>query len=260
MTASLKSLYGHWELLWSITSRELRVRYKQSLLGASWAILQPLSLMLLFTLVFSKFAKVPSDGIPYPIFAYTALLPWTFFSTSISSASPSIVNNSGLLTKVRLPCEVFPLASILAAFVDFGIGLLVLFVMMLVYHVTLSLSALYIFPLLIIQLVLTLGFALFSSAINVAYRDVKYAVPLILQLWLFATPVAYPVSLVPLSYRWLYLLNPMAPVIDGYRKTLLLGSGPDFQFLMIAFIFSLVLVITAYIYFKNRERDFADIV
>ena len=255
-----EKIVRYWELLLSITLRQLRVRYKQSMLGVSWALFQPLALMIVFTLVFSKFAKIPSDGIPYPVFSYSGLLPWTLFATSLSTAVPSVVHNASLLTKVRMPTEVFPIASMLAALVDFSLAALVFVGLMFIYNVQLTLYAVYFLPLLLVQLVFTLSLALFASAINVFFRDIVVAVPLMLRLWMFATPIIYPISVVPSKYHLIYMLNPMVPIIDGYRRVLIQAQPPDFQFLGIDLLLSIILLVLGFWLFKNREKYFADVV
>jgi lipopolysaccharide transport system permease protein len=258
MFENILKLGNYKELLLNIAIREIKVRYKQSILGIFWSILQPLSMMIIFTIVFSRFAKIPSDGIPYPLFSYTALLPWTFFATSLSFAIPSLVSNASLLTKIYFPREIFPIASILAAFVDFLIAAIIFLAILIFYKVTVTLNAFYIIPILLIQVLLTLAISLFASAVNVYYRDVKYALPFFIQLWMYLSPVIYPVSSVPDRFRSLYMLNPMAPIIDGYRKTLLLGIPPDFYYFGISVLITLIILFLSYKYFKMVEMSFAD--
>ncbi len=248
------------ELIWTFTLREIAVRYKQAVLGAAWAIIQPLSMMMVFTLFFSRLMHIPSDGTPYPLFVYSALLPWTFFATSLAFAVPSLTNNTQLITKVYFPREVLPLASVLAAGFDFCIAGLVLLGMMLVYRVPLTLSILWILPLLAIQIVFTIGAALFFSALNVSYRDVRHAVPLVIQLWMFATPVIYPASVVPDRYRTLYFLNPMAAIIEGFRQVLVRGLAPDLRLLVPAAAVAGIVLWASYRYFKKAEDTFADVI
>ncbi len=258
MIEKIRELIKYKELLLNIAIREIKVRYKQSILGILWSILQPLSMMIIFTIVFSRFARIPSDGIPYPLFSYTALLPWTFFATSLSFAIPSLVSNANLLQKIYFPREIFPIASILAAFVDFFIASIIFVAILIFYKVAITLNAFYIIPILLIQVLLTLAVSLFASAVNVYYRDVKYALPFFIQLWMYLSPVIYPVSSVPDRFRSLYMLNPMAPIIDGYRKTLLLGIPPDFYCFGIAVLITLIILFLSYKYFKMVEMSFAD--
>lgn len=225
MFEKIRELVKYKELLLNIVIREIKVRYKQSVLGIFWSILQPLSMMIVFTIVFSRVAKIPSDGIPYPLFSYTALLPWIFFATSLSFAISSLVSNASLLTKIYFPREIFPIASILAAFVDFCIAAVIFLAILVYYKVTFTMNAFYIIPILLIQVMITLAVSLFASAVNVYYRDVKYALPFIIQLWMYLSPVIYPVSSVPDKFRSIYMLNPMAPILNGYRNVLIVLAG-----------------------------------
>jgi lipopolysaccharide transport system permease protein len=258
MIEKIKELIKYRELLMKISLREIKVRYKQSVLGILWSILQPLLMMLIFTIIFSKIGKFSSDGIPYPLFAYTALLPWTFFATSLSFAIPSLVSNSNLLTKIYFPREIFPISSILAAFVDFGIAASIFIVILFYYEVHIAFTVLYIIPILFLQIMLTLAVSLFASAINVYYRDVKYALPFFIQCWMYLSPVIYSESSVPDGFRNLYMLNPMAPIISGYRNVLLKGASPDFYYLGIAAIVIFIMLFLSYKYFKMVEMSFAD--
>lgn len=260
MIANLRTLYRYRELLWMWTMRDVRVRYTQSVLGSAWAILQPLSLMIIFTLVFSFFVRVPTDGIPYPIFSYTAVLPWTFFATSITFGVPSLTNNMHLVTKIYFPREIFPIAAMGAAFLDFLIASMIFLGMMIFYRVPVSLSLMLVPLLLLLQIVLILGVVFFGSAINVFYRDVRFVVPLAMQLWMYATPIIYPLSLVPERFRPLYMLNPMAGIIDAYRTVILRQQMPRWDYLGLAAGISLLLLFFAYRYFKSAEREFADII
>lgn len=255
-----QELLHHRDLLRMWAQREIKVRYKQSVLGAAWAILQPLVLMLMFTAVFSVIAGVPSDGIPYPIFSYTALLPWTFFATSISFAAPSLVTNMGLVTKIYFPREVLPIASVMAAFVDFLVASSVFLALMAFYRMPLQVTMLWVPLLVVTQIVLTLGVVFFASTLNVWYRDIRFLVPLGLQLWMYASPVIYPVSLVPEQWQGLYMLNPMAGLIDSYRRVILLGQPPQLPYLLWAMLFSAALCVTGYLYFKRSEPSFADVI
>lgn len=256
----LRQLASHRELLWVWATREVKIRYKQSLLGTVWAVLQPLALTAMFTLVFSYIVRVPTDGIPYPIFSYTALVPWTFLSTSISFGVPSLVNNMNLVTKIYFPREVLPLASIAAAGIDFLIASIVFAGMMIWYRMPLH-PALVLLPLLLlIQVILTLGVVLFGSAIIVFFRDVRFVVPLALQLWLYASPVIYPVSLVPERLRGLYRLNPMVGLLESYRDVLLYGRWPESASILSAAVVALVLCGASYWAFKRLEPRFADLI
>jgi lipopolysaccharide transport system permease protein len=256
----VRTLCRYRYLLWMWTLRETKVRYKQSILGGAWAILQPLSLAIIFTVVFSLFARMPTDGVPYPIFAYVALLPWTLLSTSVSFGIPSLVNSMNLVTKAQFPREILPLGVIGAALVDFGVASTIFAVMMVFYKVPMHWTLVWVPVLIFVQILLILGVTLLGSAVNVFFRDVRFVVPLGIQLWLYATPVIYPVSLVPERLRTLYMLNPMAGLISSYRRVVLQGSHPVPQDLGQAVLVAGVLCIGGYWFFKRVERRFADII
>lgn len=256
----LVTLSRYRDLLWLWAAREVRVRYKQSLLGFAWAILQPLGLTVMFTLVFSLVVDVDTQGMPYPLFAYVALVPWTFFSTSLSFGIPSLVNNLNLVTKIYFPREVLPLASVGAALVDFAAASVVFIGMLVLYGVRPGLPALWVFPLLAIQLVLTTAVTLLGSAAIVFFRDMRFVVPLITQVWMYATPIIYPADLVPEHLQPYYFLNPMAGIIDGYRRALLMGQAPRTTALVSSTVVSGVLVVAGYTLFKRVEPLFADLI
>jgi lipopolysaccharide transport system permease protein len=258
--SGLRELWQYRELAVSWALRDIRVRYKQSVLGAAWAILQPLLMMLIFTAVFGLLVKVPSEGFPYPIFSYTALLPWTFFATSVSFGVPSVVTNMNLVTKIYFPREIFPIAAIGAGFVDLLIASIVFAVMIIVYRVPVGLPCLIVPLLLAVQIVLTLGVVLLAAALNVRYRDVRFVVPVAVQLLMYASPVVYPASLVPERWRVLYMLNPMAGLIDGYRTAVLKGQWPEAGPLTLAAAVSMALFLLGYWVFKRMEVEFADII
>ncbi len=260
MAARLAQLLTHRELLFNWVLREIKVRYKQSLLGAAWAILQPLSMTVIFTVVFTLFVKIPTNGIPYPIFSYCALLPWTFFSNALSFATPSLVNNMNLVTKIYFPREIFPFASIMASFFDFLVASVIFLAMMIYYGVSPRPIFLLLPLVFFVQLALTGGIALFASAINVFYRDIRFLIPLGLQLWMYASPVIYPVSAVPEKLLPLYMLNPMAPIIDSYRRIILQGRMPDWHYLGLAALISVLLLLAGYAWFKRVEMEFADVI
>jgi lipopolysaccharide transport system permease protein len=260
MLANIQELSAHRGLLISWVVRDIKVRYKQSLMGAAWAILQPLSATLIFAVIFSRFVRVPTDGIPYPIFYYSALLPWTFFSSSITFGVSSLVSNMSLVTKIYFPREILPLSAVLASMVDFFIASLIFVGMMIFYQVPLSASLICIPLLLLIQIAFTVGIVLCASAMNVFYRDVRFVVPLGLQLWMYLTPIIYPLSIVPPRFLGVYMLNPMASIIDSYRRIILLGEWPSFSYLVLGGAVSVVLLIAGYGYFKRSEAVFADII
>lgn len=254
------SLFRYRELLMMWTLRDVKVRYKQSIVGAGWALLQPLSLMLMFTLVFSVIVRVPTGDIPYPLFSYTAVLPWTFFANSIAMGVPSLVNNMNLVTKVRMPREILPVATVLASLVDFAIASLVFVGMIIFYQVNLYWTALWVFPLLAIQIILTIGVVLLGSSLNVIYRDIRFIVPLATQLWMYASPIIYPVDLVPERLRPIYYLNPMVGLIEGYRMAILEGLPPNFAATGMSLLISTVIFVLGYYTFKRLEPVFADLI
>lgn len=258
---NLRDLWVYRELVFFMVWRDLKVRYKQTLLGAAWAIIQPVMTMLVFNFIFGRVAKVPSDDIPYPIFSYTALLPWGLFVTALNQASRSLTSNQNMITKIYFPRLVLPLSSILAGLVDFAIAFVILVGMMIYYRVTPSWNALWALPLfLLLSLVTALGVALWLSAINVQYRDVNYALPFLTQFWLFITPVAYSSKIISANWQLIYSLNPMAGVVNGFRWALLnAGNGPDAAVWVSAGI-SLLILVSGLFYFRNMERSFADMI
>lgn len=256
----LREMWRYRELLWVLTLRSVQIRYKQSILGIAWAVLQPLALMLMFTLIFSVLLKVPSDGVPYPIFSYSALLFWTFFSNSLSHAIPSLQENAPLIRKIYFPREFFPMSSILAAVFDLLIASLIFLGLMFYYNIPFTVNILYVVPVLIIQTVFTMGVCFIFSALNAYYRDVKYALPLVIQLWLYATPIIYPISSVPERLRLYYMLNPMTGIIESYRNVLVKGLPPSSFYMAVAAAGAVLLFILGYIYFKRIEMTLADVV
>jgi lipopolysaccharide transport system permease protein len=258
--ASLVTLVHYRELVYTLTAHRIRVRYKQSLLGVSWAILQPLSLMLIYTVVFSLFARMPSEGKPYAVFAYTALLPWTLFSTALTNATIGLVSNAQLVTKVYFPREILPLSYVLAAVVDFVVASSVLVGLLIWYDVRLTPQALWAVPLVLVLTVFVTGLALVMSAVQVVFRDVGVAMPLLLQLWMFASPVVYPLSAVPERFQGVYQLNPMVGVIESFRRVVLDGVAPDWGTLGVATAVSLLVLAAGYAFFKHREATLADVI
>lgn len=260
MVTFVKNLVEYRELLISLTVSGIKAKYKQSILGVGWAILQPLALMVIAFFVFSRFIKVPSDNIPYPIFAYVALVPWTLFSTGISFAIPSLVQNINLLRKIYFPREVFVISAILASLFDFLIASTIFVFMLAFYNVTLTLNILY-FPLILLtQLILMVGVSLLGAIVNVAFRDAERSLPVIFQMWMLASPVVYSLRLVPESLRNIYILNPMVGIIDAYRKIFLEGSPPNFYYLSVSLLISFVVFIAGYWVFKKGEKVIADII
>lgn len=253
-------LWEYRELLYFLTWRDLKVRYKQTALGVAWAMIQPFFTMVVFSIFFGNLGKMPSDGIPYPIFTYCALLPWQLFAYVLSQASASVVANERLISKVYFPRLIVPMATVLAGLVDFFIAFVVLLGMMLFYGI-LPTWAILILPLFLLMGVATaLGVGLWLSALNVQYRDVRYAIPFLTQLWLFATPVAYPSSLVPEGWRALYGLNPLTGVVEGFRWALLGQSGITGLMLVISGAVISVLLISGLYYYRRVEKTFADVV
>ncbi|MCM3874399.1 MAG: ABC transporter permease [Pyrinomonadaceae bacterium] len=260
VSLKLGELWAYRELLYFLIWRDIKVRYKQTALGAAWAIIQPFSTMVVFSLFFGKLAKMPSDGIPYPIFSYAALVPWTFFASGLTQSSNSLVGSSNLITKVYFPRLVIPLATVLSGVVDFVLALVVLIGMMFYYRMVPTINILWLPVFLLLALITSLGVGLWLSSLNVKYRDVRYIVPFITQFWLFATPIAYPSSLLAEPWRTLYGLNPMVGVVDGFRWALLgTKSFPGPIVLVSAGVAILILVSGAF-YFRRMEKTFADIV
>ncbi len=256
---NLPEFWKYRDLLYVLTVRDIKVRYKQTVLGILWAILQPLSMMIIFTLFFGKLASVPSDGIPYPIFAYSGLLPWIFFSNSLNSSGNSLVVNSSLITKVYFPRMIIPIAAVGAGLIDLIIALGLLFLLMIYYGIGLSVNILMLPVLIFLTALLTAGIGIWTSAINVKYRDVRYALPFFTQLWMFATPIIYPSSLIPEKWRWLLAINPLTGIIEGYRSATF-GNPFDLTALFTSVVItSIVLIYSAYT-FRQIERSFADIV
>lgn len=255
-----RELWSYRELVYFLIWRDVKVRYKQTLIGAAWAILQPLMTMVIFTVVFGNFAGVPSDGLPYPIFAYTALLPWNYFAQAVDRSSNSLVASAGLITKVYFPRLVIPVSAAIAPLVDFAIAFLVLIGMMVWFAIAPTWDVLALPLFLFLGFVTAFSLGLWLSALNVKYRDVRYVIPFLVQFWLFASPVAYPVSLVPERWRLLYSLNPIAGVIEGFRWALLGKQSPDFSTIAVSAAVVLVLLLGGIAYFKRMERTFADVV
>jgi len=256
---NLRELWRYRELVYFLIWRDIKVRYKQTLLGAAWAIIQPFFTMVVFSIFFGKLAKIPSDDIPYPIFAYTALLPWQLFEGGVSKAGTSLVAGRNLITKVYFPRLAVPISSVIAGLVDFALALVVLLGMMWFYGYSPT-SAIWFTPLLLILALITaMGTGLWLSALNVEYRDVSYLIPFILRVWFFLTPITYSASIVPEAYQTLYALNPMTGVVQGFRWAMLgEGSSPSI-ILLASTVASLALLISGALYFRRMERTFADV-
>lgn len=254
-----RELWAYRELLWVLTSRDIRVRYKQTVLGAGWAILRPFTTMVIFSVVFGQLAKMPSDGYPYPVFVYAGLLPWTFFAAAIGTSGGSLVGSSHLVSKVYFPRLIIPLSSIGAGFVDLLISTGILLLMMLYYGVGWSWNLLAA-PLLLLFVIFTaLGVGTLLSALTVAYRDFAHLTPFMVQIWMYITPVIFPVSLVPERWQWLLYLNPMTGLVEGFRSAFL-GKPFDMTGLGISFAIAIAFFLIGVAYFEKVERRFADII
>lgn len=256
----LSELWAYRELAFFLAWRDIKIRYKQTALGAAWAIIQPLSTMLVFALFFGRLAKIPSDGVPYPIFAFAALVPWQFFSTGLSQSSDSVVNSSNLVKKVYFPRFAIPLAAVVSGCVDFLLAFVILIVMMACYGIYPTVNVVWIPCLLLLSLVTCLGAGLWLSALNVQYRDVRYVLPFIIQFWMFATPIVYPASLLSEPWRTIYGLNPMAGVIEGFRWALLGTNTAPGPIILASSATAFTLLVSGAYYFARMERTFADVV
>ena len=256
----LVALWEYRELLYFLVWRDLKVRYKQTLIGATWAILQPLMTMVIFTVIFSHFAQIPSDGLPYPIFAFTALLPWTYFAGALNRSSSSVVSEAHLISKVYFPRAVLPIAGTLSGIIDFGVAFVLLVGMIIWYGIVPGWGLLALPIFLLLAMVTALAVGLWCSALNVRYRDVGYVIPFLTQCWMYASPIAYPISLVPETWRFFYRLNPMAGVIEGFRWALLGKQGPDFVAMAVGTVVVALLLVGGLVFFKQMEPTFVDVV
>ncbi|HRI37285.1 MAG TPA: ABC transporter permease [Nitrospira sp.] len=256
----LNELWAYRELLYFLTWRDIKVRYKQTALGLTWAVLKPLSLMLIFTVVFGWLAQVPSDGLPYPVFSLCAILPWQLFSQMLSSTSQSLVSNQNLLTKVYFPRLVIPLAALGVGLMDFMIASAILACVMAYFQMVPTLLALLLPSFVLLAVMMSLGVGFWFSALNIQYRDVGHALPFLTQLWFFATPIAYPSSLVPESWRTWYGLNPMATVVEGFRWSLLGTGGLSTDMWLTSVAVTVVVFVSGLYYFRRIEETFADVV
>jgi lipopolysaccharide transport system permease protein len=256
----IRDVWAYRELLYFLVWRDLKVRYKQTFLGALWVLIKPFFLMVIFSIFFGKLARMPSEGIPYPIFAYAALLPWSYFAQSLNACSNSIVGNSHLITKVYFPRLIIPISSVLSGLVDFAISFGMLLAMMFYYQIIPTLAALLLPFLILMSMATALGAGLWLSALNVKYRDIRYAISFLIQFWFFATPVVYPSSLVPGVWRFFYGVNPMVGVVEGFRGALL-GKGQIIgPIFVVSVIVTALLLITGSFYFRRMEKGFADVV
>jgi lipopolysaccharide transport system permease protein len=260
VSLKLNEIWEYRELLYFLVWRDIKVRYKQTALGAAWAIIQPFFTMVVFALFFGRLAKVPSDGIPYPIFSFCALVPWTFFANGLGQSSNSLVGSSNLITKVYFPRLIIPLASVFSGIVDFLLAFAVLVAMMLYYGLLPTFNAVWLPLFLLLALVTSLGVGLWLSALNVEYRDVRYVVPFITQFWMLATPIGYPSSLLHEPWRTIYGLNPMVGVVEGFRWALLKSNAAPGPIIAVSSAAALVILITGAFYFRRMEKTFADVV
>lgn len=260
VSLKLHELWEYRELLYFLTWRDIKVRYKQTVLGAAWAIIQPFFTMVVFSLFFGRLARIPSDGIPYPIFSYAALVPWTFFANGLSQAANSLVSEANLIKKVYFPRLAIPIATVLSGAVDFALAFVVLLGMMFFYGIAPTANILWLPLFLLLAAVTALGTGLWLSAMNVQFRDVRYTVPFLIQLWLFASPIAYPSSLLPQPWRTLYGINPLVGVVEGFRWALLDTDTAPGPIIVVSFLAAVGLLVSGALYFRRMEKTFADVV
>jgi lipopolysaccharide transport system permease protein len=268
VSLKLKELWVYRELLYFFTWRDLKIRYKQTVLGASWAIIQPFLTMVVFSLFFGRLAQMPSDGVPYPIWSYTALVPWTFFANGITQGANVLVNNSDMIRKIYFPRLTMPIATVFAGLVDFILAFIVLLGIILVYHflpsanynAEITLNVLWLPLFFLLALVTTLGVTFWLSAMNAQFRDVRYIVPFLVQVWLFLTPIAYPSSLVDMPWRLLFGLNPMAGVVEGFRWALLGTDTAPGPLIIVSTVTAIILLVSGAFYFRKMERVMADVI
>jgi lipopolysaccharide transport system permease protein len=260
VSLKLNELWEYKELLYFLIWRDIKVRYKQTVLGAAWAIIQPFFTMVVFSLFFGRLAKIPSDGVPYPIFSFAALVPWTFFANGLSKASNSLVGSSNLIKKVYFPRLTIPIANVLSGVVDFVLAFMMLIGMMIFFGVTPTINVLWLPFFLLLALVTSLGVSLWLSAMNVQFRDVQHIIPFITQFWLFATPIAYPSSLLSEPWRTIYAINPMVGVVEGFRWALLSTDTAPGLMVLISSLVALAILVSGLFYFRRLEKTFADVV
>jgi lipopolysaccharide transport system permease protein len=260
VSLKLSELWEYRELLYFLIWRDVKVRYKQTALGASWAIIQPFFTMIVFSLFFGRLARIPSDGIPYPLFTFSALVAWTFFANGLTQSANSLVSSSQLIRKVYFPRLTIPIATVLSGAVDFALAFIVLLGMMLYYGVVPSWRIIYLPPFLLLAVVSSLGVGLWLSALNVKFRDVRYIVPFITQIWMFMTPIAYPSSLIHQPWRTVYGLNPMAGVVEGFRWALFGTNGAPGPVAAVSAVAAVFILVAGAYYFRRVEKHFADIV
>lgn len=260
MGINLKEIWKYRELLFFLIWRDVKVRYKQTVFGATWAIIQPFFMMVIFTVVFGNLARIPSDGIPYPIFSYTALVPWTFFASGLNKSSNSLLASSALIKKIYFPRLVIPLATVFSGLVDFVLAFIVLLGMMMFFGIVPTVAVLWLPFFLLLALVTSLGVGLWLTAMNVQFRDIRYIVPFLVQAWMYASPVVYPSSLLSEPWRTVYGINPMAGVVEGFRWALLGTNTKPGPIIFVSTLVALVLLISGAFYFRRLEKSFADVV
>lgn len=255
----LRALWAYRDLFWTLTVRDIKVRYKQTVLGCAWALIQPLMGMIVFSVIFGRWVRVPSEGYPYPIFVYAGLLPWIFFANALNDSANSVVCSANLITKVYFPRLIVPLSSIGSGLIDFLIAMSLMLILMIYYGIGWHWRLLTL-PFLVAAVAFTaLGVGTLISALNVAYRDFRYTIPFLIQTWMYATPVVFPVGMVPPQWRWALYLNPVAGIIDGFRSALL-GKPFNLDVLVLSFLASILLFIIGVLYFEKVERGFADVI
>jgi lipopolysaccharide transport system permease protein len=256
----LKEFWEYRELFYFLVWRDVKIRYKQTVLGATWAIIQPFFMMIVFTVFFGRMAKMPSEGIPYPVFSYSALLPWTYFSMALSNSGNSLLAGANLVRKVYFPRVALPAASAFGGLVDFAIAFVILFALMFYYHITPGIGLL-LWPILMIPLVLlALGIGMILASLNVKYRDIKYAIPFLIQTFLFVTPIIYPTSIAPERFRFLLALNPLTGLIEAFRASALPTKTLDWRLLGLSVGITLVIFVVGAAYFRKTEKEFADVI
>ena len=260
VSLKVRELWEYRELLYFLTWRDIKVRYKQTVLGAAWAIIQPLLTMVVFSLFFGRLAKIPSDGVPYPLFSYAALVPWSFFANGLNMASNSLVASSNLIKKVYFPRLAMPIATVLAGAVDFALAFIVLIGMMAIYGVPATPNVIWLPFFFLLAFIASLGISLWLSAMNVQFRDVRYVIPFLTQFWLFATPIAYPSTLLHEPWRTVYGINPMVGVVEGFRWALLGTNTAPGPIIAVSSLATVALLVSGAFYFRRMEKNFADIV
>lgn len=256
---NLREFWQYRELLYFLVWRDVKIRYKQTFLGVAWAILQPVLATVIFTVFFGRIAGIPSDNLPYPLFAFAGFLPWTFFSNAVTASGNSLVGSSHLITKVYFPRLVIPVAAVCAGIVDFLIAFAILVLMMFWYQTGFSIQIFMLLPLMFLTLTLAVGVGIFMSALNVKYRDIRFALPFLMQIWMFVTPIIYPTSLVPEKWRLLLAINPLVGVIEGFRAALF-GGKFDWKLIIISFLISILILAISVVIFRRMEKEFADII